>query len=239
VFIRADRCIDGPGDLTGKLVGVEEYQMTAAVWIRGFLEHDYGVPPSRVRWRYGGLTKPGYRARLALSLPPEIDIESIPPDRALEEMLYAGDLDALVTTAVPRRYQSGEQDVVRRLFSDYRAVEAAYFRRTGIFPIMHTVAIRRDVYETRRGIASALLEAFKESKRLARDRLTDLNALAIELPWLGAELEELGTLFGGDAFPIGYEPNAHVLQTLAAYSYEQGLSGRLVDPRELFAPETL
>lgn len=239
VFIRTDRGIEGPADLAGKVMGVEEYQMTAAVWIRGFLEHDYGVPPDAIRWRYGGMTKPGYRPRLAHSLPPEINIELIPQDRALEEMLYAGELDALLTTAVPQRYRAGDTGLVTRLFRNYRAVEAEYFQRTGIFPIMHTVAVRRDVYEARRETASALLEAFKEAKALAHDRLVDLNALAVELPWLGADLEELDALFGGDAFPIGYEPNAHVLETLAAYSHEQGLSSRLIDPRELFAPETL
>jgi 4,5-dihydroxyphthalate decarboxylase len=239
VFVRTDRGIGGPTNLAGKLVGVEEYQMTAAVWIRGFLDHDYGVPPKALRWRYGGLTSPGYRPRLPLSLPSEIDIQPIPGDRALEEMLYAGDLDALVTTAVPQRFWSDPRGPVRRLFEDYRAVEREYFQRTGIFPIMHTVALRRDVYEARPETAVALLDAFREAKEVAHNRLTDLNALAVELPWLSSDLEELNALFGGDAFPIGFEPNAHVLATLVRWSYEQGLSSRLVDPHELFAPETL
>lgn len=238
IFVRSDRDIDEPKDLVGKLVGIEEYGMTAAVWVRGLLEHEFDVPPKAMRWRFGGLTTPQRHERLALALPPEIELEAIPGDRALEEMLFAGDLDALVATGIPHAFDP-KGGPVKRLFPNYREVERDYLQRTGIFPIMHTVAVRRDVYEKHPETPAILLQAFHEAKDIARERLYDLHSLAVQLPWLGAELELIDELFGGDPFPIGFDENVATLETLVKYSYEQGLSARLVDPRELFAPETL
>lgn len=238
IFVRSDRGIKEPRDLAGKLVGIEEYGMTAAVWIRGLLEHDFGVPPGEMRWRFGGLTTPARHERIPLSLPKDIELEPIPQDRALEEMLFAGDLDALVATGIPAQFEP-TGGPVERLFGDYQEVERRYFQRTKIFPIMHTVAVRRDVYGKRPDAPSLLLDAFREAKDAARERLYDLHSLAVQLPWLGAELEVIDELFAGDPFPIGFDENLHVLQTLVEYSHEQGLSDRQVDPRELFAPETL
>lgn len=237
IFVRGDR-IQEPADLAGKRIGVEEYGMTAAVWVRGVLEHDFGVPPSAIHWRFGGLATPARHERLPLELPDDVELEPIPADRALEEMLFSGDLDALVATGIPAQFDH-RRGPVKRLFENYLEVERDYFKRTGIFPIMHTVGVRRDVYERHPEAPGLLLDAFREAKELSRERLDDLHSLAVALPWLGAELEQIEELFDGDPFPFGFEANARVLETLVGYSYEQGLSSRRVDPRELFAPEVL
>lgn len=237
IFVRSDRGIERPADLAGKRIGIEEYGMTAAVWMRGIFEHEYGLAPKDVKWRSGGLIAPGREERIPLDLPAEIDFDHIPDDRALEEMLFAGDLDGLVATGVPAQFDHNGGPV-KRLFEDYVEVERDYFSRTGNFPIMHTVAVRRDVYERHPEAPALLLEAFREAKALARERLYDLHSLAVQLPWLGAELERVEDLFDGDAFPIGFEENREVVGTLTRYNFEQGLSERLVDPAELFAAET-
>lgn len=238
IFVRSDRGIDEPKDLAGRLVGVEEYGMTAAVWMRGILEHEHGVAPKDIRWRFGGLTSPARHERIPLQLPEDVEHSPIPNDRALEEMLFAGDIDALIATGIPEQFDH-TGGPVKRLWADYQEVETAYYERTKIFPIMHTVAVRRDVYEQHPEAPAQLLEAFKEAKRISRERLYDLHSLAVQLPWLGTELERVEDLFGGDAFPIGFEENEMVLDTLLGFNYEQGLSERRVEPRELFAPETL
>jgi 4,5-dihydroxyphthalate decarboxylase len=204
VYVSAAAGIERPEDLRGKRVGVPEYQMTAAVWIRAFLEHDYGIAPDQVLWRIGGLKKPGY---------------------------------ALLTTDAPAAFRAG--DGVERLFPDYRTVEAEYFERTGIFPIMHLVVVRRDVYEADPSIARALLEAFDESQRRALARMGSVGTLAVMHPWLAAELADLRTLFGGDPWASGVEANRQTIAALARYSVEQGLAGRELGPEDLFAHETL
>ncbi len=241
VFVNAQSGIEKPEDLIGKKVAVPEFQMTAAVWIRAFLEHDYGVKASDVQWFTGGLYTTDYKERLHHESPPGVSIEVIPSDKTLDGMLASGELDALTTAHQPRSFTSGS-GAVRRLFPDYRSVEEDYFVRTGIFPIMHCITVQREISEANPGIALALLNAFEEAKRLGRARLRDLDTLAVMHPWISAELDELKTSFaayGGDPFAYGVGPNRHVLETLVKLSYEQGLAKRLVDVEELFAPETL
>jgi len=236
VYVNTSAGISNPEDLIGKKVGVPEYQMTAALWIRGFLARDYGVTPAKIDWWVGGLKEPGYVERLSFEAPPGVSIRQIPQTATLEEMLDSGELDALATVNPPQAYRD-RRTTVRRLFDDYRAVEEDYLRRTGIFPIMHTVAIRRDVYESNRSIAVTILDAFEAAKRSARDRLRDLP-LAVMHPWMPHELDSIATLFGGDPFVYGLPPNRTILETACELSFEQGLSPRRIDPRELFAEET-
>jgi 4,5-dihydroxyphthalate decarboxylase len=237
IFVNSHAGIDRPADLKGKNVGVPEYQMTAAVWIRAFLEHDYGVKPSDIRWWYGGIESPGYTERREHEAPPDVHLEQIPDDKALVPMLDSGELDAYVTAANPKPFRERSPNV-RRLFPDYRAVEADYYRRTGFFPIMHLVCIRRELYEANRWIAASLLDAFVESKRLGMERLRQVGALPVAIPWLGADIEELDELFGGDAFAYGFKQNRATLEALTDYSHSQGLTPRRFTPEELFAPET-
>lgn len=237
VFVNSDAGIDEPADLMGKRVGTPEFQMTAGLWIRGFLEHDYGVKASDMSWFQGGSDEPVYAERRHHDAPGGVEIGQIPAGRTLSDMLETGELDALITAADPEPYRRGSPKV-RRLFEDPWAVEREYYARTKIFPIMHLVVIRREIYEANRWLAASLLDAFVESKRLGMDRLRLTGALPVAIPWLAAAIEELDTMFDGDAFPYGFEQNRHAVETLANYSYEQGLIPRRFEPEDLFAPET-
>jgi 4,5-dihydroxyphthalate decarboxylase len=236
VYISSKSGISRPEDLAGRNVGIQDYQMTAAVWVRAFLQHDYGVSPSQISWWTGGLYVPDFVERTNLEIP-GVKIRRIPEAETMENMLNAGTLDALVTTEPPRAFLAGSPNV-RRLFSDHREVERDYFLRTKFFPIMHLVILRREVYERNRWIAVSLLEAFEAAKRLGRERLHYQGAYAVSLPWLGAQVEEVDTLFGGDAFPYGVPKNRAILEQMVTYAHEQGLTARKLEVDELFAPET-
>jgi 4,5-dihydroxyphthalate decarboxylase len=241
VYVNVDSGIEKPENLRGRRVAVPEYQMTAAVWIRAFLQYDYGVAPGEIHWLTGGLDTPDYTERLHHESPPGVTIELIPPDKTLYGMLVAGEVDALATARQPTPFVDGS-GTVRRLFPNYRSVEADYLKRTGYFPIMHTMVLQRKIYETHPDVPLALLQAFEESKRLGRERLRDLDTPAVMHPWVAAELDELKepfAAFGGDPFAYGVAPNRHVLEAVLQYSFEQGLSDRKVEISELFAAETL
>jgi 4,5-dihydroxyphthalate decarboxylase len=238
VYVHEDSGIRQPSDLRGKRVGVVEYQMTTALWVRAFLRHDYGVDAPEMEWYTGGLVEPMWAGRLAVDLPAEVRLERIPADATLEGMLAAGELDALVTIQPPRGFSPAEGPV-RRLFPDYRQAERAYYLKSGHFPIMHVVALRREVYERNRWLALSLLEAFRRAKEAGMRRMRAVTGLAVSLPWLGPDLDEIDELFGGDAFPYGYAANARTLEAMTRYAHEQGLAVRKVDPAELVAPETI
>jgi 4,5-dihydroxyphthalate decarboxylase len=237
IYVNEGSGIQAPADLRGKRVGVLEYQMTAALWIRAFLQHDYGVLPSEINWKTGGLSKPEWNARLAVDLPADVSLERIPPDSTLEGMLKTGDLDALVTAQPPAYFSTTGAGPVRRLFADHEALEREYFARTRLFPIMHLVVMRRDVYEANPGLAQALVDSFVEAKARGQRRLRAITGLAVGLPWLGPALDTVDELFTGDAFPYGFQANVQVLEAMAQYAYEQGLTTRLVDATEMCAPE--
>ena len=238
VFVHSDAGINEPADLKGKQVGTPEYQMTAGLWIRGFLEHDYGVAASDMTWFYGGSDEPVYAERRHHDAPPDVSLEQIPKGRTLSGMLESGELDALITAADPAPYRRGSPKV-RRLFENPWSVERDYFTRTGIFPIMHLVVIRREIYERNRWLAVSLLNAFIESKRLGMERMRLTGALPVAIPWLAADIEELDAMFGGDAFPYGFGQNRLALEAATTYANEQGLTPRRFEPEDLFAPETL
>ncbi len=238
IYVGADSGIEKPEDLAGKLVGLREYQITAALWIRAFLQHDHGVEPGAIRWRYGGVETPYWAERLEHPPPPGVELERIPEDRSLVGMLEAGELDALALTHAPKLFHDGSP-AIRRLFSDYRPIEEDYFRRTGLYPIMHTVVIRRDVYAANPWLATSLLRAFEEAKAVGRRRTHDMDVLAVSDPWWEPELAAVDALFGGDPFPYGLAANLAAVEAMTQYSFEQGLSARKLDPLELFASETL
>ncbi len=238
IYVNAAAGIRRPEDLIGRRIGTPEYQMTAPVWIRGILADAYGVPVDSVSYLTGGLEEPGRSEKLALDLPPRIRVEPIGPDRTLSSMLATGEIDALYTARAPSSFQAGDGRV-RRLFEDFPLVEREYFRRTHVFPIMHTVVIRRDVYRAHRWIAASLAKAFAAAQRLAYDDLAQTAALKTMLPWLPAHLDEVRREMGEDFWPYGRPRNETALATFLRYSHEQGLSRRQLSPDELFAPETL
>ena len=238
IYVNRKAGIRSPKDIAGKRVGVPLYTMTAAVWIRGILADAHGVPVDSVTYVTGGLEEPGRPEKLALDLPPNIRVRRIGPAETLSGMLATGEIDALYTARTPSSFHAGDGRV-RRLFEDFPAVERAYFRRTRIFPIMHTVVIRRDIYRSHRWIAQSLYKAFAAAQREAYDDLAHTAALKTMLPWLTAHVEDTRREMGADFWPYGVAPNADTLATFLRYSHEQGLSRRRLSPDELFAPETL
>jgi 4,5-dihydroxyphthalate decarboxylase len=238
IYVNVDSGIREPKDLIGKRVGNPEYQMTAPVWIRGLLADEYGVPVTSVTYLSGGEEQPGRTEKIPLSLPPEIRLEAIPSDKTLSRMLESGEIDALYTARAPSTFFNGSGKV-RRLFENYPAVEREYYRKTAIFPPMHIIAIRRDVYERNRWVAQSLLKAFVAAQREVYSELRETGALMHMLPWLTSHVEETEKLMGRDFWPYGYEPNIHALSTFLRYHHEQGLSRRLLTPKEIFAPESL
>jgi 4,5-dihydroxyphthalate decarboxylase len=236
VFISGRSGIREPKDLIGKRVGVPEYQLTANVWIRGILADEYGVPVEGVTYVTGGEETPGRIEKVALQLPPSIRIEPIGPAQTLSAMLASGEIDALYAPRKPSTYGTHG---VRRLWEDYVPLEREYYQRTGIFPIMHVIVIRRDVYEANRWVAAALFKAFKRAQAIAYADLRETAALKTMLPWAVAEEERTRALMGDDFWSYGLAGNEHVLDTFARYHHEQGLSPKKREPRELFAPEAL
>jgi 4,5-dihydroxyphthalate decarboxylase len=235
IYVSNGSGISGPADLAGRTVGVAEYQLTANVWIRGILAEHYGVPVNAVRYRTGGLHSPGRTAKVSHDAPPGVQIEPIPADRTLSDMLAAGQVDAVYSPRTPEAFARGN---ARRLFADPRAEEERYFAQTGIFPVMHVVVLRRDVYAARPWLARSLFKAFEEARRAAAERLAETAASRYMLPWLYAEAERTAATMGRDFWSYGLAGNEAGLQAFLRYSHEQGLASRLLEPAELFAPET-
>ncbi|WP_238019784.1 hypothetical protein KZZ52_43785 [Dactylosporangium sp. AC04546] len=241
IYVNTAAGIAEPADLAGRLVGVPEYQMTAAVFIRGVLAERHGVPVTAVRYRTGGLHEPGRAEKLPLPARVAelgIEVEPVGPGRTLASMLVAGEIDALYSARMPLPFAHGDPSV-RRLFGDPRRVEEAYFADSGVFPIMHTVVLRRDVYERRPWLARSLYKAFDEARQQATRMIGETNALRYSLPWLYDEVERTRATMGRDFWPYGVDANDVTLRTFLRYSYEQGLTDRQWEPAELFAPEAL
>lgn len=237
IFVSARSGITTPADLVGKRIGVPEYQMTAPVWIRGILQDEFGIDPASVHYFTGGEETPGREEKLKLDLPERFRLSAIGPDQTLAAMLAAGEIDALYTARAPSTFYS-KPDAVRRLFPDFVAEEQRYFGKTGIFPIMHVIALRRDVYERNRWIARSLMKAFAQAKALAQAELRISASLKTMLPWQIAMLEQTTATMGEDWWPYGVDANRAVLKTFTRYHHEQGLSPRQLAIDELFAPET-
>jgi 4,5-dihydroxyphthalate decarboxylase len=238
IFVSAKSGVKKPEDLKGKRIGVPEYQMTAPVWIRGILSDDHGVKVTECQHFSGGEEEPGRIDKLNIDLPGNIKLSSIEKTKTLSRMLADGELDALVTARAPSTFHK-EPDRVKRLFPDYVAAEKAYWQRTKIFPIMHTVVIRRDVYEKNPWVAQSLYKAFTAAKAKAMAMYAQTAAMTSMLPWTTAHAEEARREMGEDWWPYGLEANRKVLDTFLRYHHEQGLSKRRLQPEELFARETL
>jgi hypothetical protein len=238
IYVNAAAGLEDPRDLRGRTVGTPEFQVTAGVWIRGILAEHHGVPIDSVTYVTGGQETPGRIEKATLDLGGRVDVRPADAGRTLSEMLVAGEIDALYTPRIPAPFAAGDARV-RRLFPDVVGAEQAYFRDTGIFPIMHVIVIRRDVYETSPWVAQSLVKAFGLAKRHGMRDLYDSSALRFMLPWMNHQLEEAWTLLGEDFWSYGLQPNDDVLSTFLRYHHEQGLSGRQWQPEELFAPESI
>jgi hypothetical protein len=238
IFVHRDAGIEGPADLVGRVVGSPEYQLSACVWIRGILAEHHGVPVASVRYFTGGQEAPGRIEKADLDLPGEIRVERIGPGQTLSQLLTEGVIDAIYSPRIPSPYLAGDERI-RRLFPDVVATEIAYHETTGIFPIMHVVVLRRDVYERDRWVAQSLTKAFSAAKALALERFADSSALPYMLPWMTLQFEQARARLGRDFWSYGLEANRADLDAFLGYHHEQGLSTRRFTPEELFAPEAL
>jgi 4,5-dihydroxyphthalate decarboxylase len=229
IWVNTKAGIAKPQDLKGRKVGIADYSMTALLFVRGLLQHEYAVAPEDIHW---------FRRRsehVAIDTPPGVRIDNIAKDETLDSLLEAGQLDAVALTSPPRAFLQGSP-LVQRLFSDCRTVEADYYRRTRIFPIMHMVVIRRAIYEQDPALAVRLTQGFQAAKELAFEGYEEgLSAL----PWVNLDLEYARRVLGKDVYPYGIKPNAATLEAAMLFSHEQGLTKRKFTVEELFAPETM
>jgi 4,5-dihydroxyphthalate decarboxylase len=209
--------------------------MTAALWIRGILSDEYGVKTSEVRWRNGGLQKPGRAERTPITLPDDIELKTIPPDKALSGMLADGEIDALITAVQPRCYAEKAPNV-GRLFPDYRAAEEAYFRKTGMFPIMHLMAVRKTLAEQHPWLAGNVFKACLQARNLAADEMKSTGMFYAMLPWLSDDLRRAYDVMGPNMWPYGVNSNRKELDAMLRWSFEQGLAPRQGAVDEIFAP---
>jgi len=228
IYVRKGSGIASPKDLQGKRVGVPEWAQTATIYVRGMLAHEYGVDLRSIAWTQAGVHEAGRVEKVKLHLPAGLHVTPA-PDRSLADMLAKGDLDAVISARDP----GGE-----RMFPDYPAAEAAYFRKTRIFPIMHVVVLRRDVYEQDRWIAMNLFQAFEEAKDRSLARATEIGASAVPVAWMADHTRRWRELAGEDFWPYGIEPSRPTLEAFLQYSFEQGVCARQLKVEELFAPET-
>ena len=235
IYIRVGSGIEKPEDLRGKRVGLPEYQITAVVWMRGMLQHEYGVSPTEIKWYSGGQEEAGRGERTPLKAISGVDIKAIPDDKTLVAMLEAGELDALFTARAPSSFLK-HQPHIRRLFPKFRETERKYYEKTGLFPIMHLIGIKKALVEEHSWLATSVYKAFVEAKAIAIERLHDVNALLTTLPWLVAETEQTEDVMGRDFWRYGVKENDKEIDELTTYAFEQGLVDRKLTARDLFHP---
>jgi 4,5-dihydroxyphthalate decarboxylase len=233
-YINTKSGIGTASDLRGKRVGSPEWAHSAAVYMRGWLHNDVGVKLDEVEWFQAGANSPGREEKVELNLPDDVKLTRV-LDRSLSDLLAAGDLDCAIIARPPDCFLQGHPDVVR-LYPDYQQMELGYYRETGVWPIMHIIAMRRAVLEDNPWVARNLYNAFLESKNRSVERLLDPAVSRYPLPWLATYGRQMRAEFGGDPFPYGIEPNRPTLEQLLRYAYQQGIAHRLVVPEEVFPP---
>jgi len=238
IYVRPGANIRTPQDLRGKRVGTTQYGSTGLVFIKGMLAHDHGVAPDDIHWFIGGLDTPTQPPLLPLTLPQSVKIDFLGEGKTLEAMMAAGELDALFSLYIPESFLRGEPHIVR-LFENPKAVAQDYYRRTKIFPIMHTVVIRKDVHHANPWVAKSLYAAFCAARDIATEGLYDTDALHLTLPFLIDHVEETWRVFGTDFWSYGLEPNRPTLAAVGQYVHEQHLSPRPVKPEEIFPPTVI
>jgi 4,5-dihydroxyphthalate decarboxylase len=234
-YVRADRGIASPKDLEGKTVGIPEWAQTAGIYARGFLAETAGVDLRKIRWVQAGMNEAGREEKVEFKLPPGIQYEQR-RDTSVSAMLLSGEVDAAISARVPDAFTSGGGRIVR-LYPNYREEEARYHAATGIFPIMHVIAIRRAVFERYPWVAMNLLKAFEEAKQRSLDRMNDLTASRIPVPWSAAISAEWGKDFGDDPFPYGLEGSRRTLEAFCRFAHDQGVTAKQMTPDDLFPKE--
>jgi 4,5-dihydroxyphthalate decarboxylase len=233
IYVRPGAGIETPADLKGKRVGVAQYAASAIVYMRGMMQHDHGVMPADTQWFMGGLNTPVAPPPVPLALPPDVRLDYLAGDETLEGLMESGKLDALYSVYIPSIFRAGSPSVAR-LWPNFREVETAYFRRTGIFPVMHIMVIRQDVHRDHPWVANRIYRAFCEARDVALENLPDSDALHVALPFLLDHVEETWRVFGKHYWDYGIEPNRPAFEAMGRYLFEQGLAPRVVTPEEMF-----
>jgi 4,5-dihydroxyphthalate decarboxylase len=236
IYVRKDR-IRRPEDLKGRRIGIPEYQLTAIVWARSILQDDYGISPEDVTWVRGGIDQPGRPEKIKLELPPGVKIESAPEDKTISDLLHEGEIDGFIAPRPPSGAAARNPDVAW-LFDDPTAVAKDYYRRTGIFPIMHVVGIRKELAQQHRWLPAAVFKAFGESKARALALLEDTSATKVTLPFVEEQLKAARETLGQDFWSYGVDANRRTLEAFLHHHHAQGLSSRKVALEELFDPST-
>lgn len=237
LFVRADSPLTDPMQLADKRVGVPEWAQTAQVWMRGWLQHDLGLPLASIDWVQAGVNEAGRKEKVGLTLPEGVRLTPR-PDTSLTELLRGGEVDAISTAHPPDAFERGEP-WIRRLLPDAYATERDYFRRTGLFPIMHVLTLRRSLYERSPWLAMNLTKAFTVALHNALERLSEKTASRAPLPWSGELAEQERKTFGREPFVYGVEANRTDLDAFFGYAHEQGVTPRRLAAEEPFARETL
>ena len=242
IFIRTDRGIRGPEDLRGKKVATPGFSSTSLTWLRGIVQHEYGVKPEEIQWvqssKDSSAKAAGKVSKQESMVPKGLSVSKGPAGKDESDLLESGEVDALFHAAEPRAYVEGHPKVAR-LFPDFRKTERAYFKKTDIFPIMHAVAIRNSRIEQHPWLPKAVFDAYSKAKHLMYDHLNKMGWATISLPWVAQEIEETRALMGDNFWPYGIAPNRKALEALFQYSYEQGLASRKLTIEELFDPSSL
>lgn len=238
IYIRSDKGISTPADLRGKRIGIAEYQLTANVWVRSILEDEYGVKPSEIKWVRGGMNTPGRPEKLKIDLPSDVHVVPAPDGRSLNDLLISGEIDGFIGPRWPQCYQDGHSQIAR-LFPEAVPVASGYYRKTGIFPIMHLLGIRRALVEQYTFLPAALFKAFEAAKRIALDELNDTSATKVTMPFVEDQLEVVRQLMGVNYWPYGVAGNLATLEAFLDAHHRQGLSPRRLSVDELFHSSTL
>lgn len=233
VFVNAHAGITCAEDLRGRRIGLPEYQQTAAMWMRGILSDQHGVKPQDVEWVVGSQEIAGGTERVAITLPDHITMRRIGPRETLNTLLAAGEIDALVTPRTPSSFLDGSGSVCR-LWTDYKNAEISYHRSTGFFPIMHCIAIRRELADAHPWLPVELFRAFSAAKAIALDEVQRNNFLRVSLPWIAASYDEAVAVMGDNPWPYGFSHNRAELEAMTRYSHQDGLTARIIEPDELF-----
>jgi 4,5-dihydroxyphthalate decarboxylase len=234
IYVRSDRGIRTAKDLEGKTIGIPEWAQTAGIYVRGMLAEDEGVDLGKIKWLQAGVNEPGRTEKVELKLPPHIRYQAR-PDTSLSAMLASGEVDAVITARAPAAFTG--DGIVVRLYPDYRAAEERFFKKTGIFPIMHLMTIRRDVFEQHPWVAANLMKMFEEAKRRCLDLIRDFTCARLPLPWAAAMVEEIIARVGSDPYPYGTEPSRPTIEAFCRYAHDQGVTQQRMTIEDLFPPE--
>lgn len=237
IYVRTDR-IKRPEDLKGKRIGIPEYQLTANVWARSILQDDYGVHPRDVTWVRGGISTPGRPEKIKLKLPDDVRLEAAPEGETISDMLDRGDIDGFIAPRPPHNGMRAPGPNVGWLFPDPTATAKQYYQRTGIFPIMHVLGVRKELAEQHPWLPGAVFKAFERSKAVAMEKLVDTSATKVTLPFVEEQLQAARELLGEDYWSYGVGPNLRTLEAFVRHHHSQGLSSRLMSVAELFHPAT-